>query len=81
MSWADDDEDDDLDVEGPEDDEDETTAPCPYCHAPVYDDAERCPSCGRYLSKEDAPRAPKPWWIVLGALAALAAMLWWVLRP
>lgn len=71
MSW-----DDDLD----EGDDEDTTAPCPHCGADVYDDAERCPHCGVYLSAEDTPRRPKPLWVVVGALAALVGMLWWVLQ-
>lgn len=77
MSW---DEDlDDLDGDEPDADED-ATAPCPRCGADIYDDAERCPRCGNYLSAEDAPRRPRPLWVVVGALAALAGMLWWVLQ-
>ena len=56
MTWAEDDEDDELDIEELEDDEDETTAPCPYCRAPVYDDAESCPSCGHYDGREVVPQ-------------------------
>jgi hypothetical protein len=82
MPWRDD-PDDDLDdseyPDEPEDDQDEDpTAPCPYCHRPVYDDAEWCPSCGKYLSREDAP-AGRPWWLVVGVLAGLAVVLGWVL--
>jgi hypothetical protein len=79
MSW-DDDEDDDFEREG-EASDDDPTMPCPRCGEAVYDDAERCPHCGQYLSAEDAPSARPPVWIVVGALAALAGMLWWVLQP
>ena len=65
--WDDDDEDDDL------------TVPCPHCRRPVYEDAERCPACGRYLSAEDAPWR-RPWWLVVGVLACLAVVLGWVVR-
>jgi hypothetical protein len=71
------DEDDDAwDDEGEEDDED-VTAPCPYCGRAVYDDAERCPGCGSYLSREDEPRR-KPWWLVVGVAAGLYAVYRWV---
>ena len=71
---ADDEEwDDDLD-------EDETTEPCPGCGVHVYEDAERCPYCGQYLSRE-ACSDRKPWWVVLGALACLAMVTWWILHP
>jgi hypothetical protein len=72
---------DDTDDEGWDDDEDdETTIPCPACREPVYDDAERCPYCGVYLSREDA-RDRKPWWVVAGVLACLAMVTWWILHP
>jgi hypothetical protein len=70
MSWDEDEQDGD------------DTVPCPYCRKAVYEDAERCPYCGNYLSQEDAPPAPKPWWIILGALGVLAVVAMWVLfRP
>jgi predicted nucleic acid-binding Zn ribbon protein len=73
---------DDIDDEEWDDDPDdeETTEPCPHCGKPVYDDAERCPSCSWYLSREDAP-VRKPWWVVLGVLACLAMVTWWILHP
>ena len=37
----------------PDDGDDDETVPCPHVR-PVYEDAERCPSCGHYLSREDA---------------------------
>jgi hypothetical protein len=49
-----------------------TTAPCPHCGREIYDDAERCPKCGTYLSAEDAPQR-WPVWLVVGALLALVA--------
>jgi hypothetical protein len=66
--------------EDPEpDEEDDGTAPCPYCGKPKYEDSERCPSCGNYVSCEDQPDR-KPWWLVAGALICLAiAFLWAVL--
>ena len=62
------------------DDEDDETAPCPNCDRPIYDDAELCPYCGRYVSREDAPTR-KPWWVMLGVLACLAMVTWWILHP
>lgn len=77
-SDEDEDEDDDDDVveEWDRDDDDETY-PCPYCGEAVYEDAEWCPHCEKYLSDEDAPAATKPWWIIAGVLAILATMYWW----
>ncbi len=61
-----------------DDDDDDSTEPCPYCRAPIFEDAVRCPSCDNYLSREDAPPARKPWWIIIGILLALAVALMWV---
>jgi hypothetical protein len=59
------------------DDSDETI-PCPFCGEPVYEEAERCPSCGQYLSREDAPRRI-PAWFLLGVILSLAVVLGWIL--
>jgi zinc-ribbon domain len=73
---------DDIDDEWDDDpdEDDDTTDPCSHCGEPVYDDAERCPHCGLYLSREDRPYR-KPWWVVLGAMACLAVVTWWILHP
>ncbi len=74
--------DDDLDDdEYPEpnlgDEDSVDTVPCPYCQQAVFEDAERCPHCENYLSREDAPLLIPPW-LRVGALLALAAALTWV---
>ena len=64
------------------------TAPCPHCSADIYEDAERCPACGMYLSSEDAPRAGWPAWMWIAAALALVVcalmagvqMLPWLFR-
>jgi zinc-ribbon domain len=72
---------DSEDIDDDEDwDDDETTMPCPHCREMVYDDAELCPHCGLYLSREDAPYR-KPWWVVAGVVACLAMVTWWILHP
>jgi hypothetical protein len=60
-------------------DGDGETVPCPYCREPVYEDAERCPGCGNYLSREDAPGPRKPAWVVAGVLLCLTVLLGWLL--
>jgi len=73
--WEDNDDDDDGEP-GDDNDLDE----CPRCGRSIYDDSERCPRCGAYLSREEAvPR--RPWWVVLGVLACLAMVVYWVLHP
>ncbi len=51
--------------------------PCPHCRAEIDEEAEQCPKCGMFISKEDAPREGKSaTWIVLVVLALLAAVAW-----
>lgn len=74
------DEDELEDREDPEPDEgdedDDGTVPCPYCGAAVYEDAERCPHCENYISREDAP-SRVPLWVKLTALVCLVAAVLW----
>jgi predicted nucleic acid-binding Zn ribbon protein len=72
------DDEEDWDDDGPDGEEEDTTAPCPHCGAWVYDDAVRCPECGKYLSREDAPRRRKPWWVIIGVVVCLYVMLRWI---
>ena len=76
------DDEDDWDDVDEEDwgDEDEPLVPCPWCRREIPEDAPRCPYCEHYISREDAPPAPKPWWILIGALLALLGALVWILR-
>ena len=54
------------------------TVACPWCRASVYEAAERCPKCGRYLSDEDAPRR-YPWWLIAGVILCLIViLLFWI---
>jgi hypothetical protein len=62
-----------------DEEDDDDTMPCPYCRRGVYAEAERCPHCENYLSREDAPSAAKPWWIVIGLLLCLAIAFAWVI--
>lgn len=59
--------------------DDEELVPCPYCKAPIYEDSERCPRCGNYLSEEEAPAVRPPTWIIVGTFAALAVAAVWAL--
>jgi hypothetical protein len=64
----------------PDDEDEDTTIPCPHCAEPIYDQTERCPHCEKYISEEeDVPRPRKPWWIVLGAILCLYAVIRWII--
>jgi uncharacterized paraquat-inducible protein A len=68
---------DDFEYPEPDDgDGDDETDVCPYCHADIYEDAVRCPSCERYLSREDAPSS-QPRWVLATAMVCLLIALWW----
>lgn len=56
------------------------TAYCPECGGEVWDQAEFCPSCGAQVGGETLSRPPtEHWlrsrWMILVALAALAAFV------
>lgn len=84
---TDDDWDDDRPLEDWEypdgEDEDELdstpTKSCPKCDCDVYDDAEQCPLCGEYFTREQPGPSSFPVWVratALIILAALAAAFW-----
>lgn len=53
------------------------TVPCPHCGADIFEDAEQCPKCGRYMSREDQPGGKSgAWWVLV--VLALAAVAAWV---
>jgi hypothetical protein len=58
--------------------DDDVTMPCPYCGKAIYDDAERCPYCENYVSREDAP-SKQPVWLVIGVVICLAIIALWIL--
>jgi hypothetical protein len=74
MPRWDDEPEDDWDDEDEPVDHDDGTAPCPYCGRDILEDSERCPECGSYISREDAPYQRKPWWIIIGVIAGLYAV-------
>jgi uncharacterized paraquat-inducible protein A len=59
--------------------DEDATIDCPHCRAQIYDDAEQCPECGRYLSDEDAPAKLPPVWILLGVAVCLLIVIGWLL--
>lgn len=69
--------DEDWDDDDIDDESDDETIPCPHCRRTVYEDAERCPACGHYLSIEDAPRH-RPLWLIVGVGVCLAIIYNWI---
>ena len=61
------------------DDGDDDLDECPRCGRSIYDDSERCPRCGQYLSREEAVER-RPWWVVLGAVACLGMVVYWIVH-
>lgn len=60
------------------DEDEDTTLPCPACGETIYDDAERCPACGLYFSREhDRSQFKKPTWIIATVLLCLLIVLLW----
>ena len=80
-AWNDDDPEDPEYPDYDDDDDEEPVIPCPHCQREILEDAERCPYCERYLSREDAPPSVKPWWLIIGVLACLYVVyrwnVWW----
>ena len=69
------DEDEDELPDGVYHDDELPTVPCPYCQADVLEEAQYCPRCENYLSKEDAPAASKPLWIWVLLIVGTIAMI------
>ncbi|QDV34785.1 zinc-ribbon domain-containing protein [Tautonia plasticadhaerens] len=77
------DDDDDPDLDGDEDEEDDgetAVLPCPSCGAEVYEDAERCPSCGDFIARRRLRGwEGRPWWWVALGLVGIGALILWLL--
>jgi predicted nucleic acid-binding Zn ribbon protein len=63
-----------------QDDDDEygehgESVPCPYCGKQIAEEAEVCPQCRNFISREDAPRRGKPWWVWLLVILCLVGLL------
>jgi hypothetical protein len=76
--WEDDEEDEEDSYFSEDDDDD--TVPCPHCRRQIYEQAEQCPYCGKYISIEDAPLSRKPWWFVAGFLLCALIVGAWIWR-
>lgn len=56
-----------------DDEDEEPTIFCPNCRAEIWEEAERCPECGEYISDEARidRRTLMPRWIMLTAILCL----------
>jgi hypothetical protein len=70
---------DEAEFPEPDDEDLDRLDACPHCDSPVFDEAERCPFCGHYLSREAGP-SRRSWAIVLGVAACLAVVAMWIFR-
>jgi hypothetical protein len=70
------------DDEFPEPDEDDPNFLCPHCRVPVYEEAEACPHCGTWLIDDEIQASQrKPWWIIVGTIACLVVVYFWLRHP
>ena len=74
----------DRDLPDPSDMDDDPDGPdttdCPYCKREIFADAEFCPHCAKYLSKEDAPWSGSTWVMIVVVLLLGVILFGWVLR-
>lgn len=89
--WADDEPDEDTwdgddarwdDDQAEDEADDDATLPCPACGAAMFEEADRCPACGDYVTPGGRPSARPPW-VILTAIVCLVAAVWWIVggRP
>ena len=64
------------------DDSDDAVYPrCRACGVELFDDETvRCPSCGNYQSREDAPPTRHPGWIIFTAILLVFMSLYWIVK-
>jgi DNA-directed RNA polymerase subunit RPC12/RpoP len=67
---------DESDMDSDDHDEDTETIPCPACGKPIYDQTERCPYCGQYVTTRFRP----PMWVIVGAVICIIIVAIWCLR-
>jgi hypothetical protein len=77
QDWEDPDE---SEIDDEDSADDSELMPCPYCREMIYEDAERCPECGKYISEEDGGEARQPAWVWITVLiCVLLIVLFWIL--
>lgn len=69
--------DDFVDSDGDEDDN--LVVECPHCGEDVFEDAEQCPACGQWLVRDRRALTGRAnWFVVLGFVGALLAIVSWI---
>lgn len=59
-----------------DDDDEPADVPCPYCGRDISEEAEVCPHCRNYVSREDAPQSRRPsTWVTAVVFLLLVAAL------
>ncbi len=72
--WQDHELPDESDMDDPGQDDSTDTTVCPQCGELVYVEGSTCPHCGASLASAHWT-THKPLWIILGVIAALAALV------
>jgi DNA-directed RNA polymerase subunit RPC12/RpoP len=69
---------DDDELDGDEDED--PIAECPQCGAEIFDDANQCPACGSWIVPDSRAMTGKiTWFMVLGFVGVIVAILGWIL--
>ncbi|HTW95062.1 MAG TPA: hypothetical protein VMD30_09730, partial [Tepidisphaeraceae bacterium] len=65
---------DPSDMDDEDDDEIDIGDPCPNCKKAVFEDAQRCPHCGHFITRE----GKQPWILVGAAICLLVVIVVWM---
>lgn len=69
---------DPTDQDDSDGDDQDLLTPCPNCRNMMYDDTERCPNCGEWVSPPGTQRLPL--WAIVTAVVCLAVFIFLALR-
>lgn len=61
-----------------DDDLDDPTIDCPNCGAAIYEDADQCPRCLLYVTREEHRQPAHRPWIIITAVLCLAWLGWMI---
>ncbi len=57
---------------------DDDTLPCPLCGVEVFQDAQKCPSCGGWITATLGTRRKGSWMLVAILVVALIVLAFWM---